>query len=354
MTTPAAAGTPVAAFDYDLPADRIAQRPLERRDASRLLHLPPAGPPRDHRFGDLPGLLAPGDLLVVNDTRVRAARLLGEREGGGRAELLVLERRGDRELVCLVRPARRLAAGTVVDLGAGLRAIVGPPTGGHPGSRLVTVLGAAGADLDRRLEQVGEVPLPPYVRARLDQPARYQTVYAASPPESAAAPTAGLHFTAEVLTALRERGVEVASVRLQVGLATFAPMTAETIEDHTLHEERYRLPAETARAIVAARVRGGRVVATGTTVCRVLETRAAGGGLVTAGEGSTRLFLRPGRPFEVVDGLLTNFHMPRSSLLVLLAAFVGGDRWREAYSHALENGYRFLSFGDCMLCWRAG
>jgi S-adenosylmethionine:tRNA ribosyltransferase-isomerase len=339
-------------FDYPLPEGRIAQTPVEPRDASRLLHLPPSGTPEDHGFGDLPELLRPGDLLVVNDTRVRAARLRGRRPTGGGAEILVMQPLGDGRYACLVRPARRLPPGTGVDVGEGmLTATVGETLRGHPGARAVR-FESAGDDVENAIERHGSVPLPPYVHVPLADPARYQTIFAASPPASTAAPTAGLHFTDAVLERLRQRGIGLTAVRLEVGLATFVPIRASRVEDHEVHEERFELSPEAAEAIATTRDQGGRVVAVGTTATRVLETQARDSGLVVPGSGTTRLYLRPGgQPFRLVDGLLTNFHQPRSSLLVLLAAFVG-DGWRTAYEHALAHGYRFLSFGDCMLCWR--
>ena len=347
-------GTPASTYDYRLPEERIAQRPLAERDASRLLHLRVDGTLEDRRFLDLPELLAPGDLLVVNDTRVRAARLRGTRPGGGGAEVLLLSRlpgEGAR-FAALVRPARRLPPGTVVEVGEGLAVTVGTALPGHPGSRAVEVVAAG--DVDAAVERAGTVPLPPYIREALGDPGRYQTLFSASArPESAAAPTAGLHFTPRVMAALDRRGVAVARVRLEVGLATFSPIRATTVEDHEMHEERIELPESAADAVAAARARGGRVVAVGTTAARVLESRRSDGGLVEPGAGTTRLYLRPGNPPRVVDGLLTNFHQPRSSLLVLLASLVG-ERWRPAYEHAMTAGYRFLSFGDCMLCWRQG
>ncbi|HEV3124199.1 MAG TPA: tRNA preQ1(34) S-adenosylmethionine ribosyltransferase-isomerase QueA [Candidatus Dormibacteraeota bacterium] len=340
-------------FDYDLPAERIAQTPLPRRDASRLMHLPPRGGVEDRAFTDLPELLRSGDLLVVNDTRVRAARIRGRRPEGGAAELLVLERLDNGGYACLVRPARRLRVGTVVTITPSLAATVGEPVDGHPGARAVTFTGAAGGDVDAALEAAGQVPLPPYIHSSLSDAGRYQTVYAASPPQSAAAPTAGLHFTDTVLHRLHAGGVEVTAVRLDVGLATFTPIRTAHIDDHVMHRERFELPVHAADAVRRTRQRGGRVVAAGTTTVRVLETCAQRDGLVAPRHGVTDLYLRPGSHFQVVDGLLTNFHQPRSSLLVLVAAFVGVERWREAYDHALSAGYRFLSFGDCMLCWRS-
>jgi S-adenosylmethionine:tRNA ribosyltransferase-isomerase len=358
LRSPAAAPLDTAVFDYGLPEERIAQAPLAQRDASRLLHLPPGeGAPEDRQFRELPDLLRGGDLLVVNETRVRAARLLTRSAHGGAVELLVLRRLdGEGRYACLVRPGRRLRAGRTVEVGEGLVATVEGEAPGHPGARTVrfSVAGGAG-DVDQAIERLGAVPLPPYIRGGIDDPERYQTVFAAGTPESAAAPTAGLHFTPRVFAALRERGVEVARVRLEVGLGTFTPIRAERVEDHAMHEEGFELPEAAAEAVARTRERGGRVVAVGTTAVRTLEScaRPDAPGLVSAREGSTDLYLRPGVEFRVVDGLLTNFHAPRSSLVVLVAAFVGVARWRAAYDHALRGDYRFLSFGDCMLCWHA-
>jgi S-adenosylmethionine:tRNA ribosyltransferase-isomerase len=337
-------------FNYPLPPERIAQVPAAERDASRLLHLDAAGAISDHRFRDLPALLQPGDLLVANDTRVRRARLRGI-DGRGRAvELLLLDRITGDEYSCLARPARRLTPGTEVSLGAGLTAAVIGAADAHSGERVVR-LRAAGGDVERAVFDAGEAPVPPYIHGFRGDPDRYQAVYARGAPRSAAAPTAGLHFTERVIDALRARGVGWTTVRLDVGLGTFAPMRTDTIEAHVMHRESYEVPASAADAIAHTRASGGRVVAVGTTVVRVLEACADDDGIPRIGSGSTELFIRPGHRFRGVMGLLTNFHQPRSSLLVLLAAFIG-DRWRGAYQHALCSGYRFLSFGDCMLCWR--
>ena len=355
LRSPAGVPLDTAVFDYGLPEDRIAQTPLARRDASRLLHLPPHhGAPEDCVFTDLPGLLRPGDLLVVNDTRVRAARIRARTEHGGALELLVLQHLGDDRYACLVRPGRRMQPGRIIDLDERLTATVEGDSDGHPGARVVRFASRDG-DVDGAIERLGDVPLPPYIHTALDDAERYQTVYASGRPESAAAPTAGLHFTERVLDALRDRGVHTTHLRLEVGLGTFAPIRTERVDAHVMHEERYELPHSAADDIEATRQRGGRVIAVGTTAVRTLESRADPHRPreVTAGSGSTNLFLRPGTPFRVVDGLLTNFHAPRSSLVVLVAAFAGVERWRAAYEHALQSGYRFLSFGDCMLCWRA-
>ena len=343
---------PAAAFDYDLPAHRIAQVPLRGRDESRLLLVAGDGTLADHRFTDLPALLQPGDVCVVNETRVRAARLRGRLEDGAAAELLVVERLDPTspEYACLARPARRLVEGARLRCDGGLEAVVVGRGAGHPGERVLR-FSAASEVVEAAIERAGEAPLPPYVRQALDEPERYQTVYAAGPARSAAAPTAGLHFSERVIQALRARGVGWTAVRLDVGIATFAPMRVDDVSAHPMHAERFSVPDETARAVAGARARGGRVVAVGTTTVRALESCADEAGTIRAREGATTLFIVPGYRFRAVDALLTNFHQPRSSLLALLAAFIGMDRWRQAYAHALAGGYRFLSLGDCMLCW---
>jgi S-adenosylmethionine:tRNA ribosyltransferase-isomerase len=339
-----------ADFDYPLPAERIAQVPLAERDASRLLHLLPDEGLENREFRELPALLRAGDLLVVNDTRVRRARLHGLDDAGHDVELLVVAREESGEYQCLARPARLAMPGAVLHVGADLSATVVAVSSLHRGGR--TVIFDA-ADPDAAIERAGAAPLPPYIHTELRDAERYQTTYATGDPDSAAAPTAGLHFTAPVIQRLRAAEIGWATLRLDVGLATFAPIRTDRVEDHPMHAERYVLPTATAAAIEQTHRSGGRVVAVGTTVVRVLETCARDGGELVAGAGSTSLFIHPGHRFAAVDGLLTNFHQPRSSLLVLLAAFIGDERWRIAYAHALSAGYRFLSLGDCMLCWRA-
>ncbi|HEY7925995.1 MAG: tRNA preQ1(34) S-adenosylmethionine ribosyltransferase-isomerase QueA [Candidatus Dormibacteria bacterium] len=336
-------------FDYSLPPDRIAQTPRDPRDSSRLLHLGRDGAIDDHLFTALPDLLRAGDLLVANDTRVRAARLRGTLADGAPAEVLLLERLQRGRFTALVRPGRRLRSGQVVRHGDSLQVTVEGPAPGHPGARVVAL--AADGDIEEAIANAGEAPLPPYIHTPLHDASRYQTVYATGEPASAAAPTAGLHFTQRVRDSLTAVGVGWATVQLDVGLGTFAPITATDVRTHRMHAERCTLPAATASRIEETRRRGGRVVAVGTTVVRTLESHVDGAGRPHPGTMATQLFINPGHHFAVVDGLLTNFHQPRSSLLVLLASLVG-DRWRDAYSHALDNGYRFLSFGDCMLCWR--
>jgi S-adenosylmethionine:tRNA ribosyltransferase-isomerase len=333
-------------FVYYLPPEAIAQTPVEPRHAARLLDTRDMS---DHRFLDLPALLRPGDLVVVNRTRVRHARLRGRKVGtGGDVEALLLRRRGER-WEALVRPARRLRAGARIAFGPITATVEEGPTDGVALLRL-----EAAGDIEEAIAGTGSIPLPPYIHTEPDDPSRYQTIFSdegAVERASAAAPTAGLHFTADVRVGLAAAGVDLATVELEVGLDTFRPISASEIEDHRIHAERYLLEPATAEAVAATRRRGGRVVAVGTTVTRVLETCAADGGLVRPGSGETRLYLRPGSPFRCVDLLVTNFHVPGSSLVVLVAAFMG-EGWREAYATALERGYRFLSFGDAMLCTR--
>lgn len=300
----------------------------------------------DHRFVDLPDLLEPGDLIVVNETRVRAARVVGRRvETGGHIELLFLERRDDGTWEALAKPSRRLRPGVEVEFDAfTARVVTGPEQG-----KVTVDLDAQ--DPEAAIEAAGSMPLPPYFTGKLEDPERYQTIFASSP-GSAAAPTAGLHFTEEVTRGLKTRGIATHSVDLHVSLDTFRPMATEDVEDHEMHSEWCAVPDETSRAIDETREKGGRVVAIGTTVVRTLETMADGTGRVHAGESRTDLFLRPGSEITVVDMLVTNFHLPGSTLLVLLAAFMG-DSWREAYDVALSRQYRFLSFGDAMLAARS-
>ncbi|MDA8275138.1 MAG: S-adenosylmethionine:tRNA ribosyltransferase-isomerase [Actinomycetota bacterium] len=369
--TASAGQTPMADFDYHLPPAAIAQQPVEPRSAARLLVAPevsPMGALAHRTVADLPELLAPGDVVVVNETRVLAARLGLVRATGGRAEVLLLEPAGATSAaargvggtgggrlegdgqcwVALVRPGRRLAPGTPLfapgpdgtPSGRPVVEVGDPAPGADDGRRLVTVLDhqAAGA--------IGVVPLPPYIREPLADQARYQTVFARDeePEErSVAAPTAGLHLTDEVMAGIVAAGAELRTVELAIGLDTFRPVTAETAEDHVIHTERYRVPAATLEACRRSR----RVVAIGTTVVRSLETAAATGQL----EGRTDLFIHGAYPFALVDVVLTNFHLPRSSLLLLVEAFAG-PRWRELYATALAAGYRFLSFGDAMLVGR--
>lgn len=342
-------------FDYELPPELIAQAPVEPRDASRLLVVHREGGRLEHRhFRDLPEYLRAGDVLVRNVTRVLRARLVGRRPGGGTAELLLLEPRPDGTWEALGRPARRLRPGTAVrvppaEASSGGGELVAAVTAVLGGGRVVVRLEAEGP-LDAALEQYGQVPLPPYIRRPLADPGRYQTIYAAQP-GSVAAPTAGLHFTPAVLERLQARGVTVADVTLHVGLGTFEPVRVPDVERHRMHAERYEVPVATAEAIARARTVGGRTVAVGTTVTRTLEATAdpEQPGLVRPGSGRTELFIRPGHRWRVVDLLLTNFHLPRSTLLMLVCAFAGRELVLRAYREAVREGYRFYSFGDAML-----
>jgi len=337
----------VSDFDYELPEDLIAQQPVEPRDAARLLVVDRETGRLEHRrFRDLPRYLTAGDVLVLNDTRVIPARLFGLKEPtGGRVEVLLLERREPDVWEALVRPGRRVPAGSRVAFGqGGLRAVVLDRT--EAGGRLLRFEPAG--ELDRRLGELGQMPLPPYIRAPLSDPERYQTVYARQE-GSAAAPTAGLHFTPALLRQVADHGVQVAYLTLHVGLGTFRPVQVERIEEHTMHAEYYAVPEATAAAVNKARRDGRRVVAVGTTVARTLEAAAGDDGAVRAGEGRTDLFIYPGYRWKVVDGLVTNFHLPRSTLLMLVSAFLGRERTLAAYEEAVRQRYRFFSFGDAML-----
>ena len=327
-------------FDYDLPEAAIAQAAIEPRDAARLLV---TSSMQDRTFRDLPQMLDPGDLVVVNRTRVRAARLTGHKPAtGGAVELLLLRRLDIERWEALIRPARRIRPGVFLDFDRIAGEVLNSPADGVVTVRLTTQNG----DVEDLLPNAGEVPLPPYFHGRLDDSERYQTVFAKTV-GSAAAPTAGLHFTPEVIAELGMRGVDIAEVDLEVGLDTFRPMAVEEIEEHRIHRERYDVPEEVAAAVAATRRRGGRVVAIGTTVVRTLETAACGDGLVRAGGGESSLFIKPGYRMAVVDAAITNFHAPRTTLIALVAAMLG-PVWREVYATALERGYRFLSFGDAM------
>jgi S-adenosylmethionine:tRNA ribosyltransferase-isomerase len=333
------------AFDYPLPDSQIAQVPVEPRDASRLLLLDrERGTIAHHGFRDLPELLAPGDLLVLNDTRVLPARLVGVKPTGGRAEALLLRDLGGDRWEAMVFPGRRLDVGARLRFGAGaLEAEVVERD--RSGTRVLQFRSLEETGVPALLHRLGEAPLPPYIHVPLADRERYQTIYSRWE-GSAAAPTAGLHFTPETFEYLAERGVRVATVTLHVGLATFRPVKAEEIEEHEMHEEWYEVPEATAAAIAAA---PGRVIALGTTTVRALESAASGPRRVQPGAGRTRLYITPGFQFRIVDALLTNFHMPRSSLLILVSAFASLETIQAAYAQALETGYRFLSFGDAML-----
>jgi S-adenosylmethionine:tRNA ribosyltransferase-isomerase len=338
-------------FDYDLPAASIAQEPAPRGE-SRLLVLDRQGSERHARVGDLPRLLHPGDLLVLNDTRVIPARLFGRSAGGGRMEILLVERVGEREWYALVRPGRRAKRGARIEVAEGLAADVIDKREDGPSHQYLLRFTEP---IEPHLDRLGHIPLPPYIHRpdTAEDRERYQTVFAREP-GAVAAPTAGLHFTSQLLEEIATAGVEIAWVTLHVGIGTFKPVDAERIEEHRMESERYEVGEETAAAIRRARVEGRRIVAVGTTVVRTLEGAAAvGDGEVRAGSGATRLFITPGFHFQVVDALLTNFHLPRSTLLMLVAAFAGRERVLAAYAEAIREGYRFYSYGDAMLVERA-
>lgn len=329
----------LAEFDYALPEELIAQRPAPERTASRLLHLDPAsGRLRDLKFADLPSLVGTRDTLVLNDTRVIKARLAGKKASGGKIELFIERVLGEREALALIRSSHAPRAGNELVVGDGARVTV---VGREDDLYRVRFAGALSAVLERS----GEVPLPPYIRHAPDaaDAERYQTVYAERP-GAVAAPTAGLHFDRAMLQRLEERGARITRVTLHVGAGTFQPVRVENIEAHRLHRERYDVPRATMDAIA-----GRRVLAVGTTSLRALESAALTGQL----HGDTDLFVRPGFQFLLVDRLLTNFHLPRSSLLMLVAAFAGLENIRRAYAHAIEQRYRFFSYGDAMLIERA-
>jgi len=347
-------------YNYDLPQDLIAQVPAPQRDHSRLLAIDrSSGSFSDHRFFDLSRLLLPGDLLVVNDTRVIPARLFGRKESGGRVEILVLDPsdsgleldpRGADERLCLLRASRRPRPGSLLSFASD---VLGEIVRVH-GNGLVTIRFKGGRRISSLLDDQGVIPLPPYIKRGQDAALqeldkdRYQTIYAATN-GAVAAPTAGLHFTQDLFRRLRERGVSVVPLTLHVGYGTFRPVKVKDIRQHRLGYESYAIAPETAESIRAAKEGGGRVVAVGTTVVRALESAAALDGSVAPGKGKTDLLITPGFVFRVVDALITNFHLPKSSLLFLVSAFAGFELIKRTYAHAVEERYRFYSYGDAML-----
>lgn len=334
-------------FYYELPQELIAQTPPADRSASRLLlYDRNTRSITDGVFSDVASHLHPGDVLVRNTTRVIPARLIGVREDtGGHMEFLLLRRAEGDRWECLAKPARRARPGQEYRVGGGLRVRVLGDTGAE-GGKLVELL--YDGILEEVLDRVGQTPLPPYITERLEDPERYQTVYARER-GSAAAPTAGLHFTQALLDRLRAQGVRIVDVLLHVGLGTFRPVSAERVEDHHMHAEYCEVTAEAARAINEARAAGGRVVAVGTTSVRTLESAATPDGLVQPFAGQTSIFITPGYAFRAVDALITNFHLPESTLLMLVSAFAGREEMLRVYRHAVQQRYRFFSFGDAML-----
>ena len=343
-------GLLTADYDFDLPPDLIAQVPLARRDASRLMVIDRASGTISHRvFAELPTLVAPGDLLVVNRSRVVKARLLGTRVGSGApAEIFLLQPLGDARYEAMVSPGGKLKPGRVVEIAPAFTAEIIEVT--ERRTRIVQLRADAPfADVEQAIETHGHIPLPPYI-ARPDVASdidRYQTVYAREA-GSVAAPTAGLHFTPELLVALDARGVRRGEVVLHVGAGTFKPVETDDPADHLMHEERFLIPDATAQALVETRAAGGRVWAVGTTTVRTLESAAEPDRTVRAGEGETRIFIRPPTQPRVVDAFVTNFHLPRSTLIMLVAAFAGYDLTMRAYREAIAERYRFYSYGDAM------
>jgi S-adenosylmethionine:tRNA ribosyltransferase-isomerase len=333
-------------FDFHLPDERIALAPVHPRDHARLLHVPRNGPFAHHFMYQLPDLLRPGDIVVVNDSKVIPARLIGKR---GMATVELLLHRGMEHGLweAFAKPAKRLKLGDVIEYGPDFSAKVEA----HLGEGLVHVSFSHGdAPFDQHLERYGQMPLPPYIKRNADEKDRasYQTVYAKDP-GSVAAPTAGLHFTDELLGKLKTKGIDIARLTLHVGAGTFLPVKVDDIENHVMHPERGEISVETVEQINNARAKGGRVVAVGTTSCRLLET-AAESGTLKPWRGETRIFIRPGHIFNAVDVLMTNFHLPRSTLFMLVSAFAGTSRMKAAYAEAIHEGYRFYSYGDgCLL-----
>ena len=347
----------VALFDFELPEDRIALRPAVPRDAARLLVVRPGDPPIDRVVRDLPGLLRPGDALVLNDTRVVPARLRAERRRGEalpvRVELMLHLREAPDRWRAFARPAKRLAVGDRLRLGPDFEAAV---EARGEGGEVSLRFDRAGAELDAAVARLGELPLPPYIAAKRPVDARdaddYQTRHARED-GAVAAPTAGLHFTDDLVRALDAAGIARHHLTLHVGAGTFLPVKAEVTEEHRMHAERGTIFPETAKALNGARAAGGRVVAVGTTSLRLLESAADPDGTIRPFSGETDIFITPGYRFRAVDALLTNFHLPRSTLFMLVAAFAGLDTMRAAYTHAVADNYRFYSYGDASLLFRA-
>ncbi len=333
-------------FFFELPSELIAQTPLNRRDDSRLLCLDRlTGDISHRRFYELPDLLKKGDCLVLNDSRVIPARLFGKRASGGAVEVVLLRDRGASFWECLTRPGRKTKAGTRLDFGEG--ALSGTVEGEIEGGNRLIKFHYNGIFLEV-LDKLGKMPLPPYIHEELKDSERYQTVYARAA-GSAAAPTAGLHFTKALLAELENRGVGINYVTLHVGLGTFRPVKTENIKDHEMHAEYCVIPKETADAVNAAREDGRRVLAVGTTSCRTLESRASDDGHVSEFSGFTNAFIYPGYRFKCIDGLITNFHLPESTLIMLVSALAGRENILRAYEAAIREKYRFFSFGDAMM-----
>ena len=334
-------------FWFDLPPEQIAQEPAEPRDAARLMVLGRQDGHIEHRvFHELPALLHAGDLLVVNNSKVLPARLIGSKDTGAVCELLLLHQVKGDEWECLAKPGKRMKEGTIVRFGDGsltARVLQTLPDGNKR-----VEFSYDTATLYEKLDQFGRMPLPPYITKQLEDQSQYQTVYAKEP-GSAAAPTAGLHFTPELLDTLQKQGIEITQITLHVGLGTFRPVKEDDIQDHVMHSEWYSVSEENAEAIRRTKANGGRVIAVGTTSCRTLEAVAEKYGEIRACCGNTDIFLYPGKPFRCIDGLITNFHLPESTLIMLVAGFCGYENTMHAYQVAVQEKYRFFSFGDAML-----
>ncbi len=339
----------VSDFDYHLPEERIAQTPTKRREDSRLLVMERITGERIHSyFHRISKFLRPADVLVLNNSRVRPARLQGRKETGAKIELLILKPLGEDIWEALVKPSKRIKPGTVVKLGEGRATAVALKKSDVDGGWMFQFHDPQGK-VEQLFDEVGTMPLPPYIHQRLEDPERYQTVYAKKL-GSAAAPTAGLHFTEELLSTIKNKGIEIAYLTLHVGLGTFRPVQTDRIEDHRMHAEYFELTQSEAEKIYQAKKNGGRVVAVGTTSARTLETIAQQHkGEIVAAKGWSDLFIYPGFSFQVIDGLLTNFHLPKSTLLMLVSAFSSREHILAAYQEAIEKRYRFFSFGDAML-----
>lgn len=336
----------VTDFDYELPEELIAQHPVEPRDTSRLMLLDKVTGEVSHRahFYDIVDEVSDGDVLVFNDTKVIPARLYGQREGsGGKVEVLLLTPCGENRWECLVKPGKKCPIGQVIVFDERLKGTVIDKT--SFGGRIVEF--SCDGVFDDIIQEIGEMPLPPYIHEKLEDKDRYQTVYA-DKKGAAAAPTAGLHFTPELLEKLRAKGVTLAFLTLHVGLGTFRPVSAEDIEDHEMHSEYYVVTEETANTINKARRDGKRIIAVGTTSVRTLESATGDDGVLKAGHGWTNIFIYPGYTYKMVDALITNFHLPQSTLLMLISALAGREHCLAAYKEAVKEKYRFFSFGDAM------
>ncbi|WP_433945907.1 tRNA preQ1(34) S-adenosylmethionine ribosyltransferase-isomerase QueA [Paenibacillus sp. SN-8-1] len=337
-------------YDFELPEELIAQTPLLERTSSRLLTLNKKdGSTEDHIFSEIVDYLNPGDTLVLNDTRVIPARLFGVKEDtGAKAEVLLLKSLGEDQWEVLVKPGKKLKKGSVIVFGDELKATIIEE--GELGGRVLKF--SYEGIFNEILDRLGQMPLPPYIKEKLEDKERYQTVYARHE-GSAAAPTAGLHFTEELLDRIRAKGISIAFVTLHVGLGTFRPMSVDRVEDHVMHEEYYILPQETADILNETRARGGRVIAVGTTSARTLETvsQSCGDGPIVKSSGWTQIFIYPGYKYGLVDALITNFHLPKSTLVMLVSALAGRENILNAYREAIEKKYRFFSFGDAMFIY---